>query len=148
MVLILAWVVAVLSLPASAIAADADANASNAQALIALEHQWIHAASSHDRATLSRILDPSFTDISWRGTIRTRAQVLAGRAAPGAVTQKLRNLKARIYGKIGIVNGLNVVAAKNKAWQIRLRFTDIFVKRHGMWRAVSAQETLVQPAGK
>lgn len=129
--------------PAAAAHAGGDA-----ASLIAVEHQWVHAVAEHDRAALARLLDENFTDISWRGTIRTRADLLNAANAPATETQTLSDMKTQVYGDVGLVRGLNVVTAKNHAWRVRLRFTDVFVRKGGGWRAVAAQETLVAPADK
>jgi hypothetical protein len=38
------------------------------------------------------------------------------------------------------------VTGRNPDFSARLRFTDVFVKSNGVWKAVSAQETLVAGA--
>ncbi|MGH8161545.1 MAG: nuclear transport factor 2 family protein [Gammaproteobacteria bacterium] len=129
-----------MSAASTALAADTE----RSQALIAVEHQWVQAAKAGDKATLARILASDFIDVSWRGAIRSRADVLARPAAPASSSQKLKNLEVRLYGDTAIVNGLNLVTMKNQHWKIR--FTDVFIRQDGRWRAVSAQETQVRPA--
>jgi hypothetical protein len=47
-------------------------------------------------------------------------------------------MHARVYGMIGIVNG--IVVAKQGDIMQRTLFTDVFANRDGQWRAVNAQE--------
>ncbi len=108
-----------------------------------MEHRWIHAIATGDKAALAKILAPDFVDVSWRGEIRNRADALARPAAPASSSQQLKDLDVRVYGDTAFVNGLNLVAIKNRRWKIR--FTDVFTRQGGAWRAVSAQETLVRP---
>jgi hypothetical protein len=39
------------------------------------------------------------------------------------------------------VHGLNTITVSGKT--VRERFTDVFVKEHGVWLAIAAQETSV-----
>ena len=43
---------------------------------------------------------------------------------------------------VAVVTGLNVATGKAPDFTARVRFTDVFVKRSGAWKAISAQETL------
>ncbi|HET8551968.1 MAG TPA: nuclear transport factor 2 family protein [Gammaproteobacteria bacterium] len=147
--------VLMLVLPTAAFAAATPASADNTtvqRTLIHLEHMWVNALEHHDVATLRRILANDFLDTSYKGQLRTKADQLAGRAAPGIASERLSDLKVRVFGTTAIVTGLNTITGKPHAWTARIRFTDIFIKRGDHWCAVSAQETLVkapdrQPSG-
>jgi ketosteroid isomerase-like protein len=128
--------------------ASSDETAAVGQALIRLEHAWVHALERHDVATLRRILADDFLDTSYKGQVRTKADQLAARAAAGIESERLSDLKVRVLGNTAIVTGLNTIQGRRRAWTARIRFTDIFVKRGGRWRAVGAQETLVSPAAR
>jgi len=108
-----------------------------------LEARWIAAAEAHDTATLGELLDDSFVDSTFRGDTRTKRDVLSGpRAGAGYKSVRLEELTVRPYGRdTVIVTGVNVLegAAKDV---VRVRFTDVFRKSDGRWRAVAAQETL------
>ncbi len=58
-------------------------------------------------------------------------------------SQSIGDMRIRQYGDVGIVRGLNTVTGKSFG-KAEIRFTDIFVKRGGRFRAVAAQETLVR----
>lgn len=142
-------VLAVLAmiLPAANAVAGAPASTNDPgavkQTLIQLEHIWVRALESHDVATLRRILADDFLDTSYQGQLRTKADQLAGRAASGIASERLSDLKVRVFGNAAIVTGLNTITGKQQAWTARIRFTDVFIKRDGRWQAVGAQETLV-----
>jgi len=58
-------------------------------------------------------------------------------------TLRLDELQVRTYGaRTAVVTGLDVLQGASGDDVVRVRFTDVFVKRDGTWRAVSAQETL------
>lgn len=111
---------------------------------LALEQRWIAALAAHDVAALNDILDDTFIDSTFRGTIRTKPDVLRGPAAgQGYRSVRLDDVVVRPYGRATvIVTGVNVLEG-TKGDQVRVRFTDVFHKRGGAWRAVTAQETLV-----
>lgn len=132
---------ALLAIPVAARAAPRDYDRGE---VIRLAHQWLHASMTRDKAVLTRILADDFIDTSYRGTLRTKADVLAASAAPGT-SQHLASLKVRFYGDTAIMTGVNHVVGPNKAWTADVRFTDVYVKRGGRWQAVSAQETPVSP---
>jgi len=58
------------------------------------------------------------------------------------------NLNVRLYGDVGIVNGLVVASDERKEVINRTIFTDVFVYRDGRWQAVNAQENKVEKASK
>jgi ketosteroid isomerase-like protein len=123
------------SLPARAVTTDA-------QQLIELEQRWLTAGMERDIPALRDILADDFVDVSYRGTLRDKADHLNSTLAPSKSKQGLQELKVRIYGDTGIVNGLDVTVTQDGSTTYKVRFTDVFVKRAGRWQAVSAQETL------
>jgi ketosteroid isomerase-like protein len=58
--------------------------------------------------------------------------------------QHLQDLRASLYGDIGIVHGVNRITDKEGKEVARVRFTDVFCYRDGQWRAISGHETMVQ----
>lgn len=117
---------------------------SAAHKLLQLEHQWIRASATHSTAFLDHLLAADFVEVTYDGRIRSKADVLQGRVAPGTV-QTLSDLRVRIFGATAVVTGLNTVANSKQGWTARLRFTDVFVRNDSGWHAVSAQETLLKP---
>ena len=111
---------------------------------VEIEQQWVEALRTHDVAALDRLLDDNFIDSTFRGTIRTKHDVLTGPPAGGAYRSiRLDDVVVRRYGsRTAIVTGVNVVQGAAADDIVRVRFTDVFVAKDGQWRAVSAQETL------
>ncbi len=126
------------------LAASAAAASDDTQALLSLEHRWLAAGVQRDTAALKKILADDFLDVTFKGTLRDKADHLKATLAPVHIQQSLDDLKVRIYGNTGIVTGVDVGTGPDGLTSYRLRFTDVFVKHAGHWQAVSAQETLEQ----
>lgn len=124
-----------LSLISFAVTAD------DMQTLLDLEQHWLAAAETHDRAALDALLTDDFTDVSWLGQLRHKADVLAAAVAPAAMHQSLSELTVRVHGEAAVVTGLNTLTKPDGSVRVRLRFTDVFLKQSGRWRAVAAEET-------
>jgi ketosteroid isomerase-like protein len=60
------------------------------------------------------------------------------------LTKHFEGLQLRVYGDVGIVNGLVVTTKKDGNTASKTAFTDVFVNRDGRWQAVNAQENAVQ----
>jgi ketosteroid isomerase-like protein len=114
------------------------------EALIRVEQSWVEALERRDAEAVGAILAEDFVDTSYRGERHNRRQALEGLASPSRAdtTQRLSDLDVRLYGSVGIVTGVNTVTGRNPDFTVRVRFTDVFVRRNGVWKAVSAQETL------
>ena len=132
---------------AAALAPSSGAGAGDDRAALArLEDRWVDALERRDVAAVGTILAEDFVDTTYRGERRSRGEALAALTSPSRVetTQRLSELDVRIYGNVGVVSGINTVTARGGAFTVRVRFTDVFVRRRGVWKAVSAQETLVE----
>ncbi|MDE3153659.1 MAG: nuclear transport factor 2 family protein [Acidobacteriota bacterium] len=140
----LALLLVILSVRPAPAAEPPDATAQ----LRELEQVWLRASMGHDRATLDRILDPDFVHIDWQGRLLSKKDTLAAPVSPSTAVQALSQLRVRVYGHTGIVTGLNTITTPAGQVLTGLRFTDVFVERDGLWRAVSAQETVVQTGGR
>jgi hypothetical protein len=111
------------------------------RALIALENEWL--ASEHDAAVLDRVLAPDFVHPVFSGDSLTKAQHIeyaSKHLPPPNLKQHFEQMKVRIFGDTGIVNGLVVTTDEHGREMI---FTDVFVYRDGRWLAVNAQENKV-----
>ncbi len=127
---------------AALLASGVHADSSEAERLEALEQRWLAASVAHDVATLRDLLADEFVDVSYQGTLRRKADLLGASAAPAKTRQALSELAVRLYGDAAVVTGVNTVTADDGSFTVRLRFTDVFAKQSGRWRAVSAQETV------
>jgi Domain of unknown function (DUF4440) len=128
----------------AAAAGCASADRDLAPRLVDLEHRWVEALRTHDAAVLDRLLDDRFVDSTYRGALRTKNEVLTGPPAGGPYhSLRLEELAVRRAGRdAAVVTGVNVLQGATAADRVRVRFTDVFVRDHGAWRALSAQETV------
>lgn len=108
-----------------------------------IENRWISAIQQQDSGFLNRLLSDDFTDVTWKGSIRHKKDMLHFGKTP-IRAQQLSELQERIYDGTGIVNGINTVTISGLNHPVRLRFTDVFIRQNGTWHAVSAQESLIQ----
>lgn len=110
--------------------------------ILSLESRWL---AAHDSATLSRILAPDFVHPVASGQFLDRSQHIAWVVAhppDPSIDRRLADMRVRFYGATAIVTG-TVVRSREGSEIGRNVFTDVFVKRDGRWRAVSAEETTV-----
>lgn len=113
------------------------------QSLIDIENQWITAIQNRDTAFLNKLLSDDFIDVTWKGTLRDKAQMLHFKKTT-ILSQRLSALKERVYGDAGVVTGLNTVKIRGLDQAVQVRFTDVFIRDRGVWHAVSAQESVVR----
>ena len=115
------------------------------QALINLENEWLK--HEHDAAALERVLATDFVHPVVTGDLLNKAQHISYSTKyrpPANLKNRFDDLKVRVYGDVGIVNG-TVVTSDDSGREIdRTVFTDVFVFRDGRWQAVNAQENKVQ----
>ena len=128
--------------PAATSQAAAGEARSDEEQLKDLEQRWLDSALKHEDQWVAALLMDDFQDVSWQGQLRSKADVLAASAAPVTTTQTLSDLKVRVHGDLGVVTGINTTEAADKSFTVKVRFTDVFVKLDGRWRALSAQETI------
>ena len=114
--------------------------------IAALEQHWLAAIRNRDQRALENILADGFTDITVTGEKRGRKEAIAHAVAPADTTQTITRLNVRVFGDTAIATGINQVHSRAQGWTAEVAFTDVFVREHGDWRAVSAQETLRKPA--
>ena len=120
------------------------------QILVAMEREWNEALKTHDAAWFEKNLAADFTDISsGNGALSGKAEDIANLKTDRTVydSLELSNLRARIEGTAGVVTGVNHIKGHDEQGQtfdVRLSFTDTYIKRHGRWQAWASQHTRVR----
>lgn len=110
------------------------------QELLALENHWLQVENDPD--ALEAILAPDFLHVVPAGIITKDEQLNFMRQHPAPKQSQERHfedLHIRIYGNVGIVNG--VVVESGKRAESKTLFTDVFACRSGKWQAINAQES-------
>lgn len=109
------------------------------QDLLDLESHWLQVENDPD--ALEAILAPDFLHVVSGGIITKEEQLRFMRKHPALGQRSERHFEdmhVRVYGTIGIVNGIVVATEAGKTH--KTLFTDVFAHRNGKWQAVSAQE--------
>jgi hypothetical protein len=115
------------------------------EALLDAENRWL--ASLTDPDALEQILAPDFIHALPQGFATKGEHIDYVRRVMSHAQQPKRHfedLRVRVYGAVGIVNGI-VVSEKENAPAKKSVFTDVFVLRDGHWLAVNAQENPFEP---
>lgn len=115
--------------------------------LRALEQKWLQAEA--DPVIQQQILADDFVHVLPSGFISKKDQIdfLRSRKRPDDQLKRyFEDLKIRIYGTVGIVNGILVATDKSGKLVRKTVFTDVFAYKDGRWQAVNAQENESQAA--
>src|SRR5437763_14354265 len=113
-------------------------------ALIALENEWL--ANLHNPAVLEKILASDFVHPLPTGDFVTKAQHIqfsSTHLPPPTRKQRFDQMQVRVYGDVGVVNGIVLTTDEQGREGERTIFTDVFVRRNGRWEAVNAQENAI-----
>jgi hypothetical protein len=131
------WLSTVLLLCASAVEAQPP---TTAQQMIALTRSRIAADFRADQAALDSLLADDLTYARTSGVLHSKSQVLAlvGAGGPYQLDSSTPDsLAARVYGDVGVVNGLLTVKLTAQPAPYTLRFTDVWARRGSRWQLVA-----------
>ncbi|HZQ69398.1 MAG TPA: nuclear transport factor 2 family protein [Terriglobales bacterium] len=122
--------------------------ARDGETLLQIEQSWAKALQEKNAGAVACIVGDDFEDAGTDGQVQNRDELLAHIPQRRAGSNVLSDMHAHIYGDAGYVRGLNTVKDADGKTVAQVRFTDIFVYRNGVWKAVAGHETLLSPAGK
>jgi C-terminal processing protease CtpA/Prc len=117
-----------------------------------MEYDWLMAEFRVDTVTISKMMDESFISIGESG-VSNKHQELAGifrnmqeRKMKGHIVDSLYldDFTVRIYGDVAMVTFVSVtkgVKDKEFFYNRRTRMYDVWIKKKGIWKAVSSQVT-------
>ena len=114
--------------------------------LLEVEQSWAVALEKSDTDTIECILASEFQDADINGALHDRSEALEKAQRPRQTHNELSDLEPHLYGDLAYVRGLNTVTDAQGKPVAKVRFTDIFIFRHGRWQAVAGQETLLKDA--
>jgi len=141
-----AFLIALLCFSALMLCRHLRADSNQQQRLREIEERWL--ANEDNPDALQEILADDFIHVMPVGFVTKIQQISYLRAHPGSyhtTARRFEDLRIRVFGSIGIVNGITVqTGADGKAR--KTLFTDVFADRNGRWQAVNAQE-LALPEG-
>ena len=116
--------------------------ASGDEAVIrALNAGYVRAFLTSDADWYDRHLTPDFTCILTTGMVVDRATFLENARKPHAVVSyDLSEISVRLHGDVALISALGTWTRKDGT-NGRTRYVDVWVRKAGTWKAVSAQLT-------
>src|SRR5882724_8632115 len=139
------WTACLLLLAAATLFAQDDSDAAARAKVIALEKAWNQAYKMGDSKALGSLLDDSVVLIEDDGSLKTKAQFLAGMKSSSSNEEQVapESLTVHIHGQTAIAVG--VFAAKGsrggKPYVRRERFVDTWILKNGNWVCVATNAT-------
>jgi hypothetical protein len=117
------------------------------QELIKLEQERAQAVVRGDTAFLDQNTADDYTLTTFRGTLMTKAQLLANFKS-GEIklqSQDLDDLQVRVYGDTAVLTGRVTQKGQflGQDSSGQYRFTRVYVKRNGRWQAAAFQSTRI-----
>ena len=117
------------------------------QELRRLDREWNEAYPRRDLATLERIIADDWTCIDGAGERIGKAELLERIASSASriESHEFDEVEFRFYGDAAIVTGRLTGAGRDEEGPISFsqRYTRVYVKRGGTWRAVATQVTVL-----
>lgn len=111
-----------------------------------LENDWNNAGIKKDKGWFEKYYAADYTSVSSKdGKLRDKAEDIATLNDPGGDEwAELSGMNMRIDGNMAIVTGVNHVKGKDDkgvAYDVKVRFTDTWIKRDGYWQVMATQGT-------
>jgi len=134
-----------IALPALVYFRDHSKTTDDKRKVIQIEHTWLN--NLHNKTALDSILASDFVHPIPSGAFLTKEQHMGWASShPSSpdYNYTFDTLCVRVYGNAAIANGIVAVSDDHGKLISKSIFTDVFMKRNGKWRAVNAQENLVQ----
>lgn len=111
-------------------------------ALEKLNSEWLTAYKTRDGAALDRILADDFEAIYPGGRILRKADLIRSATNPARTVSEIAwdDLKILVFGDVAVVRARSRIVGKNAEGDFSSRndYADVYVRRAGAWRAVSA----------
>lgn len=126
------------------------------QAVTNAEHRWEEALKQFDSEAMQSLLAEDDVQTDFRGIVQDKAswiqdlQRVAANVRSGRSQWEMSfdDEKVRVYGDVAIVNGRGTFKGHKKGGtpvNRVIRFTNVWVKRRGVWQLVNYQATLIEP---
>jgi ketosteroid isomerase-like protein len=109
-----------------------------------LAKAWMRA----DRATIDRIIAPDWKSTAPDGRMTDRASLFADvfESRRHKIHRvEIDDVTARVFGDAAVVTGRTRGSGEfdGSAYDVRIRFTDTFVRRDGRWQAVASHASIL-----
>lgn len=125
--------------------ANAAASTSDEDVIRELNAGYVRAFMKSDADWYDRHLTPNFACILTSGAVVDRATFLENARKPHTtVSYELSEVGVRVHGDAALVTAVGTWTRKDGTTG-RTRYIDVWVRKNGAWKAVSAQLTAVAP---
>lgn len=108
-------------------------------------HDYDRAQVTSDRAELERLIADDYLLHNSEGKVQDKKSFIADQVAPGYKLEpfKVEEPVEKVMGDTAILGGVARAkgTAGGEAFDVRLRFIDVWRKRDGAWRVVFSQAT-------
>jgi Domain of unknown function (DUF4440) len=112
-----------------------------------IQSQLAQAWITRDRSTLERLLAPEWMVTHTDGRLSTKEEVLRDfdTGANCLLDGHIDDIKVRLFEGFAIVNGRTHARGEyhGHAYDVTLRFTDVFVRRNQDWQAVASHASRI-----
>lgn len=141
--------IAVAGLCAGIVGAVAIGQSTNdAEVISGIEQRIAKAWVERDRSTIDAILAPEWSVTDASGQVLTKEQVLQesfGSTDRRIDSMVIDDVRVRLFGDVAVATGRTRASGsyRGTSSSVVLRFTDVFVRRDGRWRAVASHGSLV-----
>jgi ketosteroid isomerase-like protein len=113
-----------------------------------LEQRLVRAWIDRDRETIEAILSDDWAVIDPGGRLLTKAQVMKEAFESGEreiEAGQIDDVRVRTFGEVAVVTGKTSATGTYKGMRatVKLRFTDVCVRRGDGWQVVASQATLL-----
>jgi ketosteroid isomerase-like protein len=117
------------------------ATISDEEQVLALSREWVDAEVRRDLATIERILDDRFVCTWPNGTTVDKIGFIGEIRRSSWVSQALSDTIVHIHGDTAVEVGTGTAGyiADGKEASAPYRYTVVYVKRQGEWRAIAEQ---------
>jgi len=114
--------------------------------LLSLENAWNQAQWQKDTAALNMLLAPDLIYVEYDGTLMGRSEYISTLLSPTLHPTKIfsDSMNVHLYTGVAVVNGIYTEKGvrNGKAYSVRSRFTDTWIRRGETWVCVASQATL------
>ena len=123
----------------------AQAPASVEQEVIKMDQAFDDATMKKDKAALERMIASDFFYIHSNGQTSDKATEIADAMQMQWTSSKLTDVKARSYGAMAVVTGIQTLTGSAKGYVSGpRRYTTLWVRRNNQWQIVGGQSTLTK----
>ena len=125
-------------------------NSSDVARLLEIQQELSAAWMARDRVTIERLIAPDWVVTHVAGQRITRAEVFREMLDSDATQMTASNVdqvEVRLFGDTAVVTGRTHARGTQSGapFDVRLRFTDVFVRRGDRWQAVASHATMIAP---